>query len=31
MKLDPRRLLSLALNRWKKRASRATLLTPEGE
>jgi len=31
MKLDPRRLIGLALDRWKKRASRATLLTPEGE
>jgi phosphatidylglycerol lysyltransferase len=29
MKLDPRRLIDLVLNRWKKRASRATLLTPE--
>ena len=31
MKLDPRKLIGLALDRWKKRASRATLLTPEDE
>ncbi len=31
MKLDPRRLVSLALDRWKKRASRATLLAPDGD
>ena len=30
MKLDPRKLIGLALDRWKKRASRATLLTPDG-
>jgi phosphatidylglycerol lysyltransferase len=31
MELDPRRLVRLAVERWRKRASRATLLTPEGE
>ena len=31
MQLDARRLIGLALDRWKKRASRATLPAPEGE
>ena len=31
MKLDPGRLIGLALDRWKKRAARATLLAPGGE
>jgi len=31
MKLDPRKLVGLILDRWRKRASRATLLRPYGE
>ena len=31
MKLNPRRLLGLVLDRWKKRASRASLIAPAGE
>ncbi len=31
MKLDPLRLIGLALSRWKKRTSRATLLVPDEE
>jgi len=31
MQLDPRRLISLAWDHWKKRVSRATLLAPDGE
>ncbi len=31
MQLNPRRLLGLILDRWRKRASRASLIAPVGE
>jgi phosphatidylglycerol lysyltransferase len=31
MHIDPRKLAKLAMDRWKKRASRGTLLTPDSE